>query len=171
MSIKTVEFSCARFETTNDSSAYKYIDVYNCYFNGKVVMYHHGVNIGTLNFISTKKSLDISEKSPLEKLAETSSVRKEKLNIGFDFSNKGDETAYLKKELSGYIHKQNCIAEGLKELQAKKQMLREQLIDAVNNAQNNGLCVDLIHDELKSFAHEFIIVCENLEIDCDEIPF
>lgn len=54
MSIKTVEFSCARFETTNDSSAYKYIDVYNCYFNGKVVMYHHGVNIGTLNFISTK---------------------------------------------------------------------------------------------------------------------
>ncbi len=50
-------------------------------------------------------------------------------------------------------------------------MLREQLIDAVNNAQNNGLCVDLIHDELKSFAHEFIIVCENLEIDCDEIPF
>lgn len=69
------------------------------------------------------------------------------------------------------LEKENCITKGLKELQTKKQMLREQLIDAVNNAQNNGLCVDLIHDELKSFAHEFIIVCENLEIDCDEIPF
>ncbi len=69
------------------------------------------------------------------------------------------------------ITKENCITKGLKELQARKQMLRDQLIDAVNNAKNSGLCVDLIHDELKSFAHEFIIVCENLEIDCDEIPF
>ncbi|QUT00613.1 hypothetical protein [Proteus terrae] len=99
------------------------------------------------------------------------SFESSKIRIGFDLSDKGDEAVSLKKELSGYIHKHNCIAEGLKELQTKKQMLREQLIDAVNNAQNNGLCVDLIHDELKSFAHEFIIVCENLEIDCDEIPF
>lgn len=171
MSIKIVEFSCARLEVTGDSSAYKYIDVYNCYFNGQVSMYSNGANIGTLNFISKKEIPDISEKSSLEKLAETSSARPEKVEIGFDFSNKVDETAYLKKDLSGYIYKQNCIAEGLKELQARKQMLREQLIDAVNNAQNSGLCVDLIHDELKSFAHEFIIVCENLEIDCDEIPF
>ncbi|WP_368570575.1 hypothetical protein [Acinetobacter baumannii] len=104
----------------------------------------------------------------LKKLTENNNTE---VKIGFDFSNKGDETAYLKKDLSEYIYKQNCIAEGLKELQAKKQMLREQLIDAVNNAQNSGLCVDLIHDELKSFAHEFIIVCENLEIDCDDIPF
>ncbi|NBL89879.1 hypothetical protein [Proteus sp. G2673] len=104
----------------------------------------------------------------LKKLTENNNIE---VKIGFDFSNKGDETAYLKKDLSEYIYKQNCITKGLKELQTKKQMLREQLIDAVNNAQNNGLCVDLIHDELKSFAHEFIIVCESLEIDCDEIPF
>lgn len=144
MSIKTVEFSCARLEDTDNSSSYKYIDVHNCYFNGQVVMYHHGANIGTLNFISKKEILDISNKSSLEKSDEISSDENKGLNV---------------------------VTRGLKELQTKKQMLREQLIDAVNNAQNSGLCVDLIHDELKSFAHEFIIVCENLEIDCDEIPF
>ncbi|HGN0016945.1 TPA: hypothetical protein ACKRFH_000539 [Proteus mirabilis] len=97
-----------------------------------------------------------------------------KVRINFNLKNINVEPISFKKELSQFINepkKENCITKDLKELQAKKQMLREQLIDAVNNAQNNGLCVDLIHDELKSFAHEFIIVCENLEIDCDEIPF
>ncbi len=144
MSITTVEFSVARLEPVRSSLSYQSIDVHNRNFNGQVVMFHHGVKIGTLNFIGTKEILDVSEKSPLEKLAEISSARNKGLNV---------------------------VTRGLKELQAKKQMLREQLIDAVNNAQNSGLCVDLIHDELKSFAHEFIIVCENLEIDCDEIPF
>ncbi|MBG5986774.1 hypothetical protein I5F07_18160 [Proteus vulgaris] len=97
-----------------------------------------------------------------------------KVRINFNLKDINVEPISFKKELSQFINeskKENCITKNLKELQAKKQMLREQLIDAVNNAQNNGLCVDLIHDELKSFAHEFIIVCENLEIDCDEIPF
>nr|QLJ18053.1 hypothetical protein HZ283_13460 [Proteus mirabilis] len=97
-----------------------------------------------------------------------------KVRINFNLKDINVEPVSFKKELSQFINeskKENCITKDLKELQAKKQMLREQLIDAVNNAQNNGLCVDLIHDELKSFAHEFIIVCENLEIDCDEIPF
>ncbi|MBI6512267.1 hypothetical protein JEP15_12970 [Proteus sp. PR00174] len=97
-----------------------------------------------------------------------------KVRINFNLKDINVEPISFKKELSQFINeskKENCITKDLKELQAKKQMLREQLIDAVNNAQNNGLCVDLIHDELKSFAHEFIIVCENLEIDCDEIPF
>lgn len=171
MSIKTVEFSCARFEATDDSSAYKYIDVHNCYFNGQVVMYHHGTNIGTLNFISTKKTLDISEKSPLEKLAETSNARNETLKVGFDLSDKGDETAYLKKDFSGYIYKQNCVTKELKKLQAKKQKLREQLIDVLNNALNDGLWVDLIHDELKSLSREIVVACDNLDSDFEDIPF
>lgn len=94
-----------------------------------------------------------------------------KIRIGFDLSKDGDSGVSLNLESSQYVHKQNCVTKELKKLQVKKQTLREQLIDAVNNAQNSGLCVDLIHDELKSFAHEFIIVCENLEIDCDKIPF
>lgn len=69
------------------------------------------------------------------------------------------------------LEKENCITKGLKELQTKKQMLREQLIDAVNNAQNNGLCVDLIHDELKSLSREVVIVCDNLDSDFEDIPF
>lgn len=151
-------FGSVTIRVINPILEYETIDIPNTSFFGHAFIYHKGTEVARLNF--TPNPVYENDKF------ESSSIR-----IGFDLSDKGDETAYLKKDFSGYIYKQNCIAEGLKELQAKKQMLREQLIDAVNNAQNNGLCVDLIHDELKSFAHEFIIVCENLEIDCDEIPF
>ncbi|SUC18501.1 Uncharacterised protein [Proteus vulgaris] len=144
MSIKTVEFSLARFETIGDSSAYKYIDVHNCYFNGQVVMYHHGANIGTLNFISKKEMLDISEKQSLEKSSEISSDGNKELNV---------------------------VTRGLKELQIKKQKLREQLIDVLNNALNDGLWVDLIHDELKSLSREIVVACDNLDSDFEDIPF
>lgn len=144
MSIKTVEFSCARFEATDDSSAYKPLDVHNCYFNGQVVMYHHGVNIGTLNFISKKEILDISEKQSLEKSSEISSDGNKELNV---------------------------VTRGLKELQIKKQKLREQLIDVLNNALNDGLWVDLIHDELKSLSREIVVACDNLDSNFEDIPF
>ncbi|MBI6405477.1 MULTISPECIES: hypothetical protein [Proteus] len=151
-------FGSVTIRVNNPILEYENIDIPNTSFCGQAFIYHKGAEVARLNFIPNPEY-------------ENDNFESSKIRMGFDLSDKGDETVSLKKELSGYIHKHNCIAEGLKELQTKKQMLREQLIDAVNNAQNSGLCVDLIHDELKSFAHEFIIVCENLEIDCDEIPF
>ncbi|HHW3170014.1 hypothetical protein OJ22_07250 [Proteus mirabilis] len=144
MSITTVEFSIAHLEPVRSSLSYQSIDVHNRNFNGQVVMFHHDVQIGTLNFIGTKEILDISEKSPLEKLAEISSARNKGLNV---------------------------VTRGLKELQIKKQMFRERLIDVVNSALNDGLWVDLIHDELKSLSREVVIVCDNLDSDFEDIPF
>ncbi|HGN0432468.1 MAG: hypothetical protein ACTJGP_07000 [Proteus vulgaris] len=137
-------FGSVTIRVNNPILEHENIDIPNTSFCGQAFIYHKGTEVARLNFIPNPEY-------------ENDNFESSKIRIGFD--------AQLD------IKKENCITKGLKELQTKKQMLREQLIDAVNNAQNNGLCVDLIHDELKSFAHEFIIVCESLEIDCDEIPF
>lgn len=139
-----INFGRVTIRVNNPILEYETIDIPNTSFFGHAFIHHKGTEVARLNFTPNP-------------VYENDKFESSKIRIGFD--------AQLD------IKKENCIAEGLKELQAKKQMLREQLIDAVNNAQNSGLCVDLIHDELKSFAHEFIIVCENLEIDCDKIPF
>lgn len=137
-------FGSVTIRVNNPILEYENIDIPNTSFCGQAFIYHKGTEVARLNFIPNPEYKNDNFESS-------------KIRIGFD--------AQLD------IKKENCITKGLKELQTKKQILREQLIDAVNNAQNSGLCVDLIHEELKSLSREVVIVCDNLDSDFEDIPF
>lgn len=137
-------FGSVTIRVNNPMLEYENIDIPNTSFCGQAFIYHKGTEVARLNFIPNSEY-------------ENDNFESSKIRIGFD--------AQLD------IKKENCITKGLKELQVKKQKLREQLIDVLNNALNDGLWVDLIHDELKSLSREIVIACDNLDSDFEDIQF